>query len=113
MTKYIMFILFFTNPLFSQDKPLRIAQGIFISSVAMDFYSGARLDQSKFHEVNIMGQNRAVQIGVMGGTGAFIVWGSGRIWKEGGWKKKLLAIGILAGGSAAHGWAAGHNWRLR
>jgi hypothetical protein len=47
----------------------------------------------------------------MAGTSAIMIYGTRYLWKQDK-KHKALAIIMLAGGTAAHGYAIQHNWRL-
>lgn len=110
----LLILLLFPSLSHAQNRvPLHIARYTFAASTAADFYSGVRLDPRRFHETNLMGQRRPVQIAFMSGSAAVVWHGSGYIWNRGGKKNKILSLSILAAGIAAHTYATAHNWRLR
>jgi len=111
--KTIIVLIIFIQPLHAADKWLIIGQSTFAASVAADLYSGARLPRGEFVEVGPTGSNRAIQVGLYAGSGALVWYATGKIWEHGGKRNKAIALAILAGGSVAHGWAAGHNFKLR
>jgi len=95
-------------------KPLfRISEFALVGTTAMDFASGCSLDQHRFHETSPMGQNHKVQALVEFGTTAGILGLTHVGFRRGTRSTKIVAIVANLGVSALHGWAAGHNWRLK
>ena len=105
-------ILWLCTPTQAADKwdtLFNISQGAFVASNVADFYSGARLDDSRYYEANpIMGQSSYQQAIVMGSTSTFTFFAARRLYK----KHKWLGFAFMVGGTVLHGWAAGHNFGL-
>lgn len=103
-------MLIMSDWLIAGDEIFKLSQGAYVGSMAVDFYSGMRLDQTRYHEANPVMGNRAVQIEVMAGTTGVVLWLTRWAYKRG---NKKAAVAVLIGGAALHGFAASHNWRLK
>ena len=77
----------------------------------MDWYSGVRLDKSKYTELNpVLGKSRVSQAAIMGGMGIGV-----ELLARWGHRKGLRKFGsaVLLLGSIPHVYGAAHNWRLK
>lgn len=106
----LVIILLISANGFAGDTGFYLATAGLAGATAADIVSGARLDDAKFHEVNVMGQSTVAQALVASGTSAGAWYGSRYLYKHG---KKKTAILLMIGVAAAHGAAAAHNWRLK
>ena len=94
-----------------RDVLFTVSQFTFAGATGMDWYSGVRLDKSKYTELNpVLGKSRVSQAAIMGGMGIGV-----ELLARWGHRKGLRRFGsaVLLLGSIPHVYGAAHNWRLR
>lgn len=106
-TGILMLLFVISVPVFGGEAPFQIGLA---ASVGLDWYSGARLNSSRFREANpVMGQSRFSQAVVIGATAAVSMDLTHRLYKSG---KRKTAIILMLSVTAVHGFAAYHNFKI-
>lgn len=91
----------------AKDRLETTSRLLLVTTTILDFSSSLAVEPPARERNPLMGQNKVTQALVMTGSSAGVLYLSYKLPKR--WQR----IAVLIGVSAAHSYAAAHNWRIR